>query len=187
MLNRALVLLIVCLAPAALRATVIVPAEFREIVNGAGIIAYGFVTGTAVESSADRKQVDTLVTMQVGTYLKGAAGETLVFKVPGGQVGRFRNVTVGAPVFATGEEAVVFLTVRDGALPVVFGLNQGVFRVRVDGRTLRRMVTPPALMARGDAAELVVRGAADRRALPLEAFGVQVQTVIADAAARSGR
>jgi hypothetical protein len=81
----------------------------------------------------------------------------------------------------------VFLTVRDGALPVVFGLNQGVFRVRVDGRTLRRMVTPPALMARGDAAELVVRGAADRRALPLEAFGVQVQTVIADAAARSGR
>lgn len=187
MLNRALVLLIVCLTPAALRATVIVPAEFREIVNGAAIIAYGLVTETTVESSADRRQVDTVVTMQVGSYLKGGPGETLVFKVPGGQVGRFRNVTVGAPVFAAGEEAVVFLTVRDGDLPVVFGLNQGVFRVRVDGRTLRRMVTPPALMARTEAPELVVRGGVDRRVLPLETFGVQVQAVLADAAARSGR
>lgn len=187
MLNRALVLLVVCLTPAALRATVIVPAEFREIVNGASIIAFGRVTDTTVEATDDRRQVDTLVTMQVGTYLKGGPGETLVFKVPGGTTGRFRTVTIGAPVFAAGEEAVVFLTERPDGMPVVFGLNQGVFRVRVDGRTLRRMVTPPALMARGDAPELVVRGTAERRALPLETFGVQVQTVLADAAARSGR
>src|SRR4029453_17454681 len=105
MLYRAGLLLIVCLASEVLRATVIVPAEFREIVNGADIIAYGRVLETTVESSDDRKNVDTLVTLQVGTYLKGGPGDTLVFKVPGGQIGRFRNVTVGAPEFTAGEEA----------------------------------------------------------------------------------
>ena len=41
MAMRALALSIVCLVPIALRATVLLPAEFREIVNGADIIAYG--------------------------------------------------------------------------------------------------------------------------------------------------
>jgi hypothetical protein len=173
--------------PAALGATVIAPAEFREIVNGADIIAYGRVSDTTVEMSDDRKLVDTLVTMQVGTYLKGGPGETLVFKVPGGQVGRFRNVMVGAPQFVAGEEAVVFLNVRGSGLPIVFGLNQGVFRVRLDDQTKRRVVTPPALMARGEAPEAIVRGSVERRPVPLETFGAQVQTVLAEAVTRGVR
>ena len=96
---RALVFSVICLLPAALRATVLLPAEFREIVNGSDIIAYGRVTETRVEWSDDRKNVDTLVSFQVGTYLKGGPGEALVFKVPGGTIGRYRNVLVGAPQF----------------------------------------------------------------------------------------
>jgi hypothetical protein len=186
MLHRVLSLLVL-LVPAALGATVLVPAEFREIVNGADIIAYGRVLDTIVESSEDRKQVDTLVTFQVGTYLKGSRGESLVFKVPGGRVGRYMNVTVGAPQFVAGEEAVVFLNTGAGEHPYVFGLNQGVFRVRMDAQTKRRMVTPPALMARTQNAEPVVRGAASRRPVPLETFGAQVQTVLAEAVTRGAR
>jgi hypothetical protein len=187
MIHRVCVLLLVCAMPVALRATVIVPAEFREIVNGADIIAYGRVVETTVEWSDDRKRVDTLVTLQVGTYLKGGPGETLVFRVPGGQVGRFRNVMVGAPQFAVGEETVVFLNISDGGHPFVFGLNQGVFRVRIDDQTKRRVVTPPVLAARSSAPEVVVRGAVDRRPVPLETFGAQVQTVVAESAARVAR
>jgi hypothetical protein len=187
MLYRSVVLLMVCLVPAVLRATVIVPAEFREIVNGADIIAYGRVIETAAEWSDDRKRIDTLVTFQVGTYLKGGPGETLTFQVPGGQVGRYRNVMVGAPQFVAGEEAVVFLNRRAGDRPIVFGLNQGVFRVRFDDQTRRRIVTPPALMARSEGAETVVRGAAQRRALPLETFGAQVQTVLSQPAPKEAR
>jgi hypothetical protein len=175
-----------CVLPAALRATVLIPAEFREIVNGADIIAYGRVAEMSVEWTDDRKRIDTLVTLQVGTYLKGGPGDTLVFKVPGGTIGRYRNVLVGAPQFTEGEEAVVFLNVRGSDLPFVFGLNQGVFRVRIDDQTKRRMVMPP-LMARSDASEVVVRGAAARRVLPLETFGAQVQTVLAEARSRSAR
>ena len=177
---RALALSIFCLVPIALGATVLLPAEFREIVNGADIIAYGRVVETAVEQGDDRKQVDTLVTFQVGTYLKGGPGDTSVFKVPGGTIGRYRTVLVGAPQFAAGDEAVLFLNSRGREVPSIFGLNQGVFRVVLD-QTRRRMVTPP-LLARGSVPETVVRGAAGRRPLPLETFGAEVRAVLSDAA-----
>jgi hypothetical protein len=177
---RALFLSIICAMPIALGATVLLPAEFRQIVNGADIIAYGRVVDTTVEQSDDRKQVETLVTFQVATYLKGGPGETLVFKVPGGTVGRYRNVLVGAPQFATGDEAVLFLNSRGRDVPSVFGLNQGVFRVALDRATQRRMVAPP-LLGTSDAPEVVVRGAASRRSLPLETFGAQVRTVLDEA------
>ena len=180
MCRRVLATLITCLVPIALHATVLLPAEFREIVNGADLIVYARVTDTEVRWSDDRKHVDTLVTLQAGTYLKGGGGEILVIKVPGGTIGRYMNVLVGAPAFAAGDEAVFFLSSRGREYPAVFGLNQGVFRVAVDATTRRRLVTPP-LMSRGSARAPVVRGDASRRPLPLETFGAQVQSVIAEA------
>lgn len=183
---RTLLALLLCLIPVASRATVLVPAEFREIVNGSDIIAYGRVVETTVQWSDDRKHVDTLVTMQVGTYLKGNRGDILVFKVPGGTIGRYMNVTVGAPQFTAGDEAVVFLNVRGTDLPFVFGLNQGVFRVTLDSQTKRRIVTAP-VMSRSDAPEVLIRGAAARKPVPLETFGAEVQNVLAVAAQRAAR
>lgn len=180
----AVVLLVLASGAGALRATVLLPAEFREIVGESEIIAYGRVLDAAPELSPDRKQIDTVVTFQVGTYLKGAQGETLTFRVPGGQVGRFRSVTVGAPTFEAGDEAVLFLRRREDGLPYVFGLNQGVFRVQRDARTQRRMVMPP-LMARSEAPEAVVRGSAERAPMPLESFGARVSEVIAELAGRA--
>ena len=182
---RALVLSVLCVLPVAVQATVLVPAEFREIVNGSDVIAYGRVVETIPEWTEDRKRVDTVVTFQVATYLKGGPGETLIFKVPGGTIGRYRNVLVGAPQFRGGDEAILFLNTRDREFPAVFGLNQGVFRVAVDAGTRRRMVMPP-LLGRGGVPEPVVRGAATRRPLALEAFGAQVRSVL-DEAARGAR
>jgi hypothetical protein len=165
--------------PALLRGTVIVPAEFREIVAGSEIIAFGRVADAVAEASPDRKRIDTLVTFDVGTYLKGAGAGSIVVRVPGGQVGRYRDLLVGAPVFTPGDEAILFLTVRDGQ-PYIFGLNQGVFRVRFDPDLRRRIVVPPALRARSETPETVVRGAAARRSVPLETFGAHVRAVLAE-------
>jgi hypothetical protein len=181
------IVLMLLLVPAVPRGTVLVPAEFREIVNGSDIIAFGRVSDAAPEWSDDRRRIDTLVTFDVGTYLKGGPGATIVFRVPGGQVGRYRNVTVGAPVFRPGDEAVLFLRRTESGEAVVFGLSQGVFRVRTEGATRRRIVVAPALMAQSGAPEVVVRGAGSRRSQPLERFGAQVQAVLAEAAARSAR
>ena len=66
MVSRAAVVLsLLCAVPLTLRGTVLVPAEFREIVTGSDIIAYGRVSETAAEWSDDRKRVDTVVTFQV--------------------------------------------------------------------------------------------------------------------------
>lgn len=186
-MRSAALLFLVCLPGAVARATVLVPAEFREVVNGSEIIVYGRVIDATPEWTDDRKRIDTLITFEVGTWLKGGPGETLTFKVPGGRIGRYRSLTVGAPEFAIGDEAVLFLRSSGGAGPFVFGLNQGVYRVRVDSGTVRRMVVPPALLAAGDSPEVVVRGAAARRSVPLETFGAQVQAVIAESAPGGAR
>lgn len=171
----------VLISTAAVHATVLLPAEFREIVGDSQIIAYGRVADAVSELSEDRKRIETIVTFEVETYLKGGPGETLTFRVPGGQVGRYRSITVGAPVFESGIEAVLFLRQTGEGLPYVFGLNQGVFRVQRDPRTQRRLVVPP-LIARGEAPEKVVRGAVARQPMPLEAFGAQVRSVMAELA-----
>jgi hypothetical protein len=183
---RPLALLTACLTATAVSATVLLPADFRDIVNGSDIIAYGRVVDATPQLTDDRGRVETLVTFEVGTYLKGGSGETIIFKVPGGRIGRYRTVLVGAPNFEAGEEIVLFLTSRGTDGPLVFGLNQGVFRVRLDS-TQRRVVVQPVLMARGQSPEVVVRGARERQPVPLEHFGAQVRAVMAEAVAKGQR
>jgi len=167
-------------------ATVLVPAEFSEIVGGSEIIAYARVVDVRPEWADGRRWIDSVVTADVVSYLKGGSEETITFKVPGGRLGRYRSVVVGAPVFARGDEAVLFLKsnkAHGDGLPDVFGLNQGVFRVKVDPRTGQKMVVPPPVMATTPAADgepqAVKRGAVNRRPLAFDAFGARVRDVMA--------
>lgn len=176
---RVLPFVICLLCAPAIGATVLVPAEFREIVAGSETIAYTRVVDVRPEWAEGRRQINTIVTADVIASYKGETVRTLSFRVPGGQIGRYRSITIGAPVFSRGDEAVLFLQNGDGDVAHVFGLNQGVFRVRVDQRSGRRIVVRPALMASGDGPERVVRGAASRRAVDLDAFGAQVRAAMA--------
>lgn len=169
--------LLLCVA-VPVSATVILPAEFREIVSGSQIIVHGRVIDVQSEWVDGRRRIESLVTIQPSAFYRGTPTSSVTFRVPGGQVGRYRSVTVGAPEFQTGDEAVLFLRGRGPAVPSVFGLNQGVFRVRVDTRSGNREVILPALMGRGDAPERVIRGARDRRPLPLDEFGALVRLVL---------
>jgi hypothetical protein len=174
-----IVIVLVVLCAHELRATVLLPAEFREIVAGSQIIVYGRITEVRPEWSDDRRRIDTIVTVAAGSYLKGGPGPNVTFRVPGGQIGRYRNVMVGAPAFTTGEEAVLFLSAAGPSIAHVFGLSQGVFRVRVDARTGRRLVIPPVLAAQGDDPQVVTRGDRSRRQLALDAFADTVRAAMA--------
>ena len=160
-----------------LAATVILPAEFREIVSGSQIIVHGRVVDVRSEWVDGRSRIESFVTIEAAAYYRGAPAPTITFRTPGGQVGRYKSVTVGAPEFRIGDEAVLFLK-SQGAVPQIFGVNQGLFRVRVDQRTGRRLVIRQTLMARGAAAERVARGDRERRPLTLDAFGAQVRAVM---------
>ena len=113
-----------------------------------------------------------------GSYLKGGPAGTVTFRVPGGQIGRYRNVMVGAPQFQPGEEAVLFLSASGPAIAHIFGLSQGLYRVKTDS-TGRRLVVPPVLTANSDEPQAVTRGDLNRRQLTLDEFAATVRQAIA--------
>jgi hypothetical protein len=99
-------------------------------------------------------------------------GQYVYFKVPGGQVGRYRRLMVGAPQCARGDEVVLFLKGAAPAVPMPFGLTQGIYRVTRDaaGRaTVTPMVNPGS--------SRVVRGDPARLPVGLDAFTSMVRTI----------
>jgi hypothetical protein len=167
----------------ALQATVILPIEFRELVATAPVIVRGEVVDVRSGWAEGRRSVETFVTVAVAEYLKGDLGERVTFKVPGGQIGRYRTVFVGAPGFEAGDEVVLFLKHSGPSYPYIIGLSQGAFRVVADARTGRRMVTTPVVMGKVDAEPgRVVRGDAARKPMPIDAFRDAVRQVLAQGA-----
>jgi hypothetical protein len=153
------------------RATVLIPADLGELSRDAVAIARGRVAAVDAQWTEDRGTIETIVTLEVESYLKGSLGSTLRFKVPGGELGRFRSIVVGAPEFAVDQRVVVFLGARGPSVPYVLGLNQGVFRVSRAADNSGWFVTSPVrLPATTAGAVRVVRGDPSRRALPLGDF-----------------
>jgi hypothetical protein len=177
-----LALLLVVLVPP-LHATVIVPADFREVVTGSEVIAHGRVVDVRPEWADGRRQIDSVVTIDVIAWFKGGSDRSFSFVVPGGEIGRYRQVIVGAPVFQPGDEAFLFLKRAGAPLPYVFGLNQGVFRVRQDASGTRK-VAMPLLLATDSTPEPIRRGVRTRQPIAVEAFAEQVRAVMASGGAR---
>ena len=146
------------------RATTIIPADLGELSRDARAIARGRVAAVDSQWTEDRGTIETMVTLEVESYLKGALGPMLRFRVPGGELGRFRSI-------------VVFLGARGPSVPYVLGLSQGVFRIVRALDNSGWLVTPPAILPAGAgtvAAGPIVRGDPSRRALPLADFEQRV-------------
>jgi hypothetical protein len=161
----------VCAGPAA-RATTVAPVAFTEMVSDSQIIVHGSVIDVRARAAGGRGTIETVVTVAVATPLKGDTASAVMFRVPGGQVGRYRRVMVGAPTFTPGEEVVLFLSGHAPAMPMPFGLHQGVYRVTRSAGTA--MVTPLV----PDGAGRVVRGDPARRPLALDVFARNVRSIV---------
>ena len=176
MRSLSVVPLVLLLAPAPARATVLVSADLGELARDAQAIVHGRVV--AVESQwaeGRRRSIETLVTLQIEDHLKGQFGSEVTFKVPGGQLGPYRTIMPGAPGFAEGEDVIVFLASRGPAVPWLVGLGQGVYRVTTSADGLRH-VRPGVPLSRNDVPERVVRGAAGS-SVDLRAFEAEVRTL----------
>ena len=154
-------------------ATTVVPLSFEQLVNESSAVVFGRVADVRSQWTADRRFIESVVSIEVLKGMKGGAGETLAFTVPGGQVGRYLNVIPGAPVFAPGDLAVFFLTTRGPRLPVTTGLTQGIYRVRRDASSGALLVMPPIVDTTGP----IVRGDVRRKPLSLAAFEGTVRAV----------
>jgi hypothetical protein len=154
-----------------LHATVLLPADLGDLARESITIVRGLVVNVEAQW-IDRRRIETVVTVDVERSLKGASGPTVQFRVPGGRVGRYRNVVVGAPEFAVGRRVIVFLGGANGGLPYTLGLGQGVFRIAdVDGQPT---VLPPAVLP-VITVQPVVRGDPSRRPMSLGDFEARVR------------
>ena len=158
-------------------ATVLLPADLGELARDAIAVARGRVAAVDPQWTGDRGTIETIVTIDVESYLKGSLGSTLRFRVPGGQFGRFRSIVVGAPEFEVDERVVVFLGARGPSVPHVLGLSQGVFRVSRAANNSGWFVTSPVPLPADGRTVRVVRGDPTRRALALGDFEHTVRTL----------
>jgi hypothetical protein len=158
-------------------ATVVIATDLAQLSQRATAIARGRVSAVQGRWTDDRRTIETIVTLEVDGYLKGALGQTLQFRVPGGQLGRFRSVVVGAPEFAADERLVVFLGATGPMVPYILGLNQGVYRIVPAPAGAGWLVTPPPLVPTASASAEIVRGDVSRRPLALGDFEQRVRAL----------
>jgi hypothetical protein len=160
------------------QATVLVGADLGELSRDAIAIARGRVVAVDARWADGRRTIETIVTLEVERYLKGSLGDSLEFRVPGGEFGRFRSVVVGAPAFAVDERIVVFLGAKGPTIPYVLGLSQGVFRVARAADASGWVVASPAFFPSSPAPVPIVRGDAARRPLALAEFEQRIRGLV---------
>jgi hypothetical protein len=176
-LLRWVAVLVACVQAAApAQATVLLPADFTEMATASAVIVRGEIVDVRGQVTGDRRTIESLVTLRVDEAIKGRPGTTVVFRVPGGQVGRYRRVMIGAPVFTPGDAVIVFLRGDAPAIPVPYGLSQGVYRVARDADG--RLVVAPPVTAPGLTAARVVRGDPARAPIAADAFTARVRAAL---------
>ena len=162
---------------ARVHAIVYVAADFQTLVSEAHIIVLGRVASLDPEWTEGRRGIETLLSLDVERTLKGSAGDAIVVRVPGGQMGPYLSVMPGAPRFAEGEEVVLFLAGAPPEVPHILALSQGVFRVVRDPNTGARIVVPELLRASADGPVQVIRGDLTRKPTPLGRFILDVRGI----------
>lgn len=167
-----MLLLALLVAPA--QAVTVAPLSFEELVRQSSRVVYARVIDVRGQWTEDRRGIESLVTVEIVKSLKGTVGGELVVTVPGGQVGRYLNLMPGAPSFARGDLAVLFLTARGARLPITTGFTQGIYRVTRDAASGVTLVMPPAVEAAGAS---IVRGDRRRKPVPLDSFAMAVHAV----------
>ena len=168
----ALAIVIACW-PARGFAVLVIPMTFEQLVDEAAAVVYARVVDVRGQWTPDRQGIDSHITLTPLQYLKGDLGGSIAMRLPGGEASGKLHVIPGAPVLRRGDLVVVFLKARGPAMLTTLGLGQGIFRVTRDVSSGTMLVTPPLLKesARGR----VIRGAADRRQLSVDAFAAAVR------------
>jgi hypothetical protein len=159
--------------PVAASAVLVVPMTFEQLVDEAAAVVYARVVDVRGQWTADRQSIDSMITLEPLRYLKGNLGETIALRLPGGEAGGMVQVIPGAPRLQQGELVVLFLKARGPAMLTTLGFSQGVFRVSRDARSGSMLVTPPPL--KESEKGRVIRGAAARRSLSVDAFAAAVR------------
>lgn len=102
-----------------------------SLVARSDTIVAGAVLDMRSAWTADRREIFTTVTLRPDRRFKGGERSLVRFRIPGGTVGDTRLTVTHSPVFAVGEQALVFLAGDSGRLPRVVGGEAGKRHIRI--------------------------------------------------------
>jgi hypothetical protein len=138
------------------------------------------VRAVSIASQVEAGSVSTFTTFEVLETWKGNPPPKFTLRLPGGEAAGLRVNVEGAPRFARGEEAVLFLeTQRSGQMSIV-SWAQGTFRIRASpgiGAPEAIQDTAGLQLLNRDSAQLSPGG---RRWLPLALLRAQVARALAE-------
>jgi len=159
-------------------ATVLAPADIVDLTHDSGAIVRGRIAAVNSRWTEDRRAIETVVTVDVESSFKGPLDKTAQFVVPGGTLGRYRSVVVGAPEFEVGQRVIVFLAWHGPTYPHLVGFSQGVFRVVSASAQAGPVVIPVPIVRPTIGGTRIVRGDPARQVLSLDAFEQRLRAVV---------
>jgi hypothetical protein len=169
-----LVALVVAVGTRPALATIVAALDLAQLVERADRVVHGLVISVSAVRMEGR-YTESVVTIAPVAVMKGAPDSEIAFRVPGGEIGRFRTFVVGAPTFRAGDEVVVFLAGAPPYLPHLVGFSQGVLPVVRDDTGRAVLIVPPSAGTDGEGVA-IASGAA--RVMTLSAFADDVRALV---------
>jgi hypothetical protein len=125
-----------------IRATMVVPPTFDQLVEQAELIFRGTVTDvrSVWEGEGAQRHIDTYVTFQTQDSIKGNVDASYTIRLLGGTVGDETMEVTDAPKFKVGDRDILFVEHNNEQFVPLVGINHGRFHVQRDEQTGRDVV-----------------------------------------------
>ena len=134
LLRSLFLMLSIGFAVASVRATIVVPPTFDQLVSDAELIFQGTVTASRslwIGEGAERRIV-TDVTFRIEDSIKGAPGRSYTIRMLGGTVDGETIEVSDTPKFKVGDRDILFVEHNGNQFVPLVGIMHGRFHVRPD-------------------------------------------------------
>ncbi len=149
--------------------------SLHALVERSDTIVAGEVVDLRSAWTTDRREIFTTVTLRPDRRFKGGGRNLVRFRIPGGTVGDTRLMVTHSPVFAIGEQALVFLAGESGRLPRVVGGEAGKRHIRI-GEGGEETILPGFVLSEAGTGRVTGLGTLDDLARAMPALLVATQS-----------
>ncbi len=187
MLRSLLLLSLLALSLATIRATTVIPPTFDRLVTDAEMIFEGTVTALKSEwtGEGNDRHIVTYVTFKIEDPIKGTIGADYTIRMFGGTVDGHTMEATDTPRFKVGDRDILFVENNGKQFVPLVGIMHGRFRVKQDEVNAPESISKDNGAHVSDIAKLGTdeRAASSGRALSKNEFKAAIRQKLAEKAA----